>query len=60
MRDFREILPRLQAFRSKFEDLLAAARKNAAQARVPPAKGYEAAVTALEMADLLASLPAGD
>jgi poly(hydroxyalkanoate) depolymerase family esterase len=37
MRDFREILPRLQAFRSKFEDLLAAARKNAAQARVSPA-----------------------
>jgi len=36
MRDFREILPRLQAFRSKFEDLLAAARKNAAQARVSP------------------------
>jgi poly(hydroxyalkanoate) depolymerase family esterase len=34
MRDF---LPRLQAFRSKFEDLLAAARKNAAQARVWPA-----------------------
>jgi poly(hydroxyalkanoate) depolymerase family esterase len=37
MRDFREILPRLQAFRSKFEDLLEAARKNAAQARVSPA-----------------------
>jgi poly(hydroxyalkanoate) depolymerase family esterase len=34
MRDF---LPRLQAFRSKVEDLLAAARKNAAQARVWPA-----------------------
>ncbi|OKO66958.1 hypothetical protein AC629_43260, partial [Bradyrhizobium sp. NAS80.1] len=37
MRDLREILPRLQAFRSKFEHLLAAARKNAAQARVSPA-----------------------
>ena len=37
MRDFREILPRLQAFRSKFEDLLAAARRNAARARVSPA-----------------------
>jgi poly(hydroxyalkanoate) depolymerase family esterase len=37
MRDFREILPRLQAFRSKFEDLLEAARRNAAQARVSPA-----------------------
>jgi poly(hydroxyalkanoate) depolymerase family esterase len=37
MRDFREILPRRQAFRSKFDDLLATARKNAAQARVSPA-----------------------
>jgi poly(hydroxyalkanoate) depolymerase family esterase len=37
MRDFREILPALQAFRSKFEGLLAAARKNAAGARGSPA-----------------------
>jgi len=34
MRDFREALARLQAFRSKFEGLLAAARKRAARARV--------------------------
>ena len=36
MRDFRKVLARLQAFRSKFEDLLASARKKAA--RVAPAR----------------------
>jgi feruloyl esterase len=36
MRDFREVLARLQAFRSKFEGLLAAARKKAAPAGAPP------------------------
>jgi feruloyl esterase len=38
MRDPREILSRLQAFRSKFEGLLASARKKAARARVAPAR----------------------
>jgi poly(hydroxyalkanoate) depolymerase family esterase len=37
MRDSREVLARLRAFRSKFEDLLASARKKAARARVAPA-----------------------
>jgi poly(3-hydroxybutyrate) depolymerase len=37
MRPFREVLARLQAFRSKFEGLLASARKRAARARVAPA-----------------------
>jgi poly(hydroxyalkanoate) depolymerase family esterase len=34
MRDSREVLARLRAFQSKFEDLLASARKKAAPARV--------------------------
>src|SRR5262249_25933318 len=34
MRDFREVLPRLQSFRRKFEALLASARKKAARAPV--------------------------
>jgi feruloyl esterase len=38
MRDPREILCRLQAFRSKFEGLLASARKKAARDRVAPAR----------------------
>ena len=38
MRDFRKVLAPLQEFRSKFEDLLAVARKKAARARVAP--GY--------------------
>jgi feruloyl esterase len=38
MRDSREVLARLHAFRSKFEDLLASARKKAARARVAPAR----------------------
>ena len=38
MRDFREVLSRLQAFRSKFEGLLASARKKAARARGRPAR----------------------
>jgi poly(hydroxyalkanoate) depolymerase family esterase len=38
MRDSREILARLHAFRSKFEELLASARKKAAAARVAPAR----------------------
>jgi poly(hydroxyalkanoate) depolymerase family esterase len=38
MRDPRQIVSRLQAFRSKFEDLLASARKNAARPRVAPAR----------------------
>ena len=38
MRDPREILARLHAFRGKFEGLLAAARKKAARARVAPAR----------------------
>ena len=38
MRDFREVLARLQAFRSKFEGLLASARKTATRARVAPAR----------------------
>jgi poly(hydroxyalkanoate) depolymerase family esterase len=38
MRDPREILSRLQAFRSKFEGLLESARKKAARARVAPAR----------------------
>lgn len=38
MRDPREILSRLQAFGSKFEDLLASARKRAARAREAPAR----------------------
>ena len=37
MRDSREILARLHAFRSKFEELLASARKKAAPGRVAPA-----------------------
>ena len=36
MRDFPEIFARLQAFRSKFEDLLAAARKSTARAGEAP------------------------
>src|SRR5438105_13212210 len=38
MRDFREVLARLQAFRSKFESLLASARRKAASARGAPAR----------------------
>ena len=38
MRDPREILSRLQAFRSNFEGLLASAGKKAARACVPPAR----------------------
>ena len=38
MRDFHEILAPLQAFRAKFEHLLAAARKKAAHARGAPAR----------------------
>jgi len=38
VRDPREILSRLQAFRSRFESLLASARKKAARARVAPAR----------------------
>ena len=38
MRDFREVLSRLQAFRDKFEGLLASARKKAARARGGPAR----------------------
>ena len=38
MRDFREVLARLRAFRSKFEGLLVSARKKAARARVAPAR----------------------
>jgi poly(hydroxyalkanoate) depolymerase family esterase len=38
MRDFREVLAPLQAFRTKFEGLLAAARKKAAHARGAPAR----------------------
>jgi poly(hydroxyalkanoate) depolymerase family esterase len=38
MRDFREVLDRLRALRSKFEGLLASARKKAARARVAPAR----------------------
>ena len=38
MRDSREVLARLRAFRSKFEGLLASARKKAAGARVAPAR----------------------
>jgi poly(hydroxyalkanoate) depolymerase family esterase len=37
MRDFREVLARLQAFRSKFEGLLASARKKSAPATGAPA-----------------------
>src|SRR6516162_1526460 len=37
MRDSRQALPRLQAFQSKFEGLLASARKRAARAPVGPA-----------------------
>src|SRR6266550_5393032 len=37
MRDSHEVLARLRAFRSKFEGLLASARKKAARARVAPA-----------------------
>jgi poly(hydroxyalkanoate) depolymerase family esterase len=36
MRDSREVLARLRAFRSKFEGLVASARKKAASARVAP------------------------
>src|SRR5262249_16317981 len=36
MRDFPQVLARVHAFRSKFEDLLAAARKSAARARRAP------------------------
>jgi poly(hydroxyalkanoate) depolymerase family esterase len=38
MRDPREILSRLKAFRSKFEDLLASARKKAVHAQVAPGR----------------------
>ena len=38
MRDSREVLARLRAFRNKFEGLLASARKKAARARVAPAR----------------------
>jgi poly(hydroxyalkanoate) depolymerase family esterase len=38
MRDPREILSRLQSFRSKFEGLLESARKKAARVRVAPAR----------------------
>jgi len=38
MRDSREVLARLRAFRSKFEGLLASARKKAARLRVAPAR----------------------
>jgi poly(hydroxyalkanoate) depolymerase family esterase len=38
MRDSREVLARLRAFRSKFEGLLASARKKAARVRVAPAR----------------------
>ena len=38
MRDFREVLAPLQAFQSKFEGLLAAARKKAARDRGAPAR----------------------
>src|SRR5437899_12957672 len=38
MRDSREVLARLRAFRSKFEGLLASAREKAARARVAPAR----------------------
>ena len=38
MRDFREVLARLQAFRRKFEGLLASARKKAARAPGAPAR----------------------
>jgi hypothetical protein len=38
MRDFREILARLQAFRDKFEGLLASARKKAVRDRVAPGR----------------------
>src|SRR3974377_357409 len=37
MRDPREVLARLHAFRGKFEALLASAQKKAARARVAPA-----------------------
>src|SRR2546430_17064775 len=38
MHDSREVLARLRAFRSKFEGLLASARKKAARVRVAPAR----------------------
>jgi hypothetical protein len=38
MPDSREVLARLRAFRSKFESLLASARKKAARGRVAPAR----------------------
>jgi feruloyl esterase len=38
MRDFREILARVRAFRTKFEGLLASARKREARDRVAPAR----------------------
>jgi poly(hydroxyalkanoate) depolymerase family esterase len=38
MRDFREVLARLHALQSKFEGLLASARKKAARTRVAPAR----------------------
>ena len=38
IRDFREVLARLQAYRRKFEGLLASARKNAVRDRVAPAR----------------------
>ncbi|HEY7301544.1 MAG TPA: PHB depolymerase family esterase [Xanthobacteraceae bacterium] len=38
MRDLRQVLARLQAFRSKFERLLASARKRAAHDRLAPAR----------------------
>src|SRR5438067_9735137 len=36
MRDFREVLARLRAYQTKFEGLLASARKKAARGHVPP------------------------
>jgi poly(hydroxyalkanoate) depolymerase family esterase len=38
MHDFRQVLARLQAFQSKFETLLASARKNVASARLAPGR----------------------
>ena len=43
MRDFREALAHLQAFRRRFEGLLAAARKKAARAPEAPAAHKETA-----------------
>src|SRR3954454_11865896 len=38
MQDSREVLARIRAFRSKFEGLLASARKKAARARLVPGR----------------------